>query len=67
MGPVVDPKAPALPISISSSDNEHSDDFAHTPLQHVKGVKIVHSVGQAHDSGTSLEDTNMVRFKNLKK
>ena len=32
MLPVVEPKVPALPISISCSNNEHSNDLAYAPL-----------------------------------
>ncbi|GFZ08918.1 hypothetical protein Acr_20g0007260 [Actinidia rufa] len=41
--PAVEPENPALQISISSSDNEHSDDLAHALLQPAREVEIVHS------------------------
>ena len=61
----VKPKAPALPISISSLDNEHSDDLAYVLPQHVGEVEIAHSFREANDSDASLGETNMVKFKNL--
>ena len=40
--PAVEPEVTVLPISILSSENEHSDDFAHVPLWLVSGAKIVY-------------------------
>ncbi|GFY82888.1 hypothetical protein Acr_02g0011280 [Actinidia rufa] len=53
-------RVPALPIFILSSENEHSDDLAYAPLQPAGEVKIFHSFREAHDSGTSSEETNML-------
>ena len=62
---VVEPKVLALPISILSSNNEHSDNLVYAPLQPVREVEIVHSFKEANDSDMSVEETNMVRFKTL--
>ena len=63
--PVEESEDPALSISISSSDNEYSDDLAHAPPQLVREVEIVHSLREPNDSDASLGETNMVKFKNL--
>ena len=55
---LVKPIDPALPISISSSDNEHPDDLAHARPS---------SVGEAQDVGLSLVGADTIRFRNLKK
>ena len=65
MIPAVEPKVLALPISISSSDNEHSDNLAYAPPQLVGKVKIAHSFGEANDSDTSSGKFNKVRFRTL--
>ncbi|GFZ06535.1 hypothetical protein Acr_18g0007050 [Actinidia rufa] len=52
---------PASPISISSSDNEHSDDLAYTPLQSVQEVEIVHSFREADNLNTSLTRVDDLR------
>ncbi|GFZ14474.1 hypothetical protein Acr_24g0006640 [Actinidia rufa] len=59
---VVELGVPASPISISSLNNEHSDDLAYAPLQPAREVKIVYSFREAHDSGTSSEETNMLEL-----
>ncbi|GFS29945.1 hypothetical protein Acr_00g0009250 [Actinidia rufa] len=48
----------ALPISISSSDNEHLDDLARAPPQFMREVKAVEL-----NSG----EANIIRFRNLNK
>ena len=65
MLPVVEPEEPALPISISSSDNEHLNDLAHAPPQLARKVEIVHSFREPNDSEASSGEVNMVKFKNL--
>ena len=57
--PVVKLKVASLPISISSSDDEHSNDLACAPLRPMSGAKILHLFGEASDSE--------MRFRNLKK
>ena len=59
MTPVVEPKVGSFLISISSSDDKHSDDLTQVPLQAVSGAEISHLFGKA-------TDYNM-RFRNLKK
>ena len=56
---VVDPKVASLPISISSSNDEHFNDLARAPLRPVSGVEILHLFGEANDFEMS--------FRNLKK
>ncbi|GFS32724.1 class I glutamine amidotransferase-like superfamily protein [Actinidia rufa] len=55
---VVEPEDPALPISISSSDSEHSDDLACARSP---------SVGEVEDVGPSSVRADIMRFRNLKK
>ncbi|GFS32684.1 hypothetical protein Acr_00g0024020 [Actinidia rufa] len=55
---VVEPEDPALPISISSSNNEHLNDLAHAPPQSVREVEAI---------GLSSGEANIMRFRNLKK
>ena len=60
---VVEPEVPTLPISISSSDNEHSDNLAYAPPQSMKEVEIIHSFREANDSDVSSNETN--KFQNM--
>ncbi|GFS34532.1 class I glutamine amidotransferase-like superfamily protein [Actinidia rufa] len=55
---VVELEDPALPISILSSDNEHSDDLARAQSL---------SVGEVEDVGPSSIRADTMRFRNLKK
>ncbi|PSS07836.1 Cortactin-binding protein like [Actinidia chinensis var. chinensis] len=54
----VEPEDPALPISISSSDNEHLNDLARAPPQSMREVEAI---------GSRSGETNIMRFRNLKK
>ena len=65
MIPMIELEASALPIFISNSNNEHSDDLAYTTPQLVGEVEISHSFREANDSNASSGETNMVRFRTL--
>ena len=54
----IEPKDSTLPISISSSDNEHSYDLARFPPQSVREVESVRP---------SSVESDIIRFRNLKK
>ncbi|GFS36489.1 hypothetical protein Acr_00g0046260 [Actinidia rufa] len=55
---VVEPKDPTLPIFISSSDNECSNDLAHTRPP---------SVGEVKDVGLNSIGADTMRFRNLRR
>ena len=65
MIPVIELKVLALPISILSSDNQHSEDLAYASLWLIRKVEIAHSFKEANDSDTSIGETNMVKFRTL--
>ena len=63
--PMIELEASALPVFISNSNNDHSDDLAYTTPQLVGEVEIAHSFREANDSNASSGETNMVRFRPL--
>ncbi|GFY99361.1 hypothetical protein Acr_13g0007620 [Actinidia rufa] len=63
--PLAKPKVPAIPISSSSSNNEHSNDLAFTPLQLAGEVEIAHSLREGYDTDVSSSEINMGRFRTL--
>ncbi|GFY99324.1 hypothetical protein Acr_13g0007250 [Actinidia rufa] len=54
-----------LIVKRRNSDNEHSDDLAHTLLQPAREVEIVHSFSEVCNLGTSSEETNIMMFRTL--
>ena len=63
--PVIELKAPILLISISSLNNEHTDDLIYALPRAMGEVEVVHYFREAYDFNGSSGKANMVKFKNL--
>ena len=63
--PLAEAKVPIVPISISSSENEHSNDLAFAPLQLAGEVEITHSFKERYDKDMSSGKINMGKFRTL--